>query len=182
MEKLAILGEKGGCSNPPPPLASPSRLPWTAWKPQLSIWTRKRPLPNGATGATGFPAVVSCQVSRLDKVLEAAEGQGAQLAIIDTPGKSTDAANSGRQAADFVLIPIRPQMYDIETLDKAKDILTLAGNPPSAVLISLAPMQGRRHIETQEILAQAGLSVSGRALFPRRAWRCREYRPDSPGV
>jgi chromosome partitioning protein len=35
------------------------------------------------------PAVVSCQVVRLQQVLDAAEKQGAKLAIIDTPGKST---------------------------------------------------------------------------------------------
>jgi len=37
-------------------------------------------------------------------------------------------------------MPIHPQMYDIETLDKTKDILTLAGHPPHAVLINLAPL------------------------------------------
>ena len=36
-------------------------------------------------------AVVSCQVSRLGQVLEAAAKGGADFAIIDTPGKSTDA-------------------------------------------------------------------------------------------
>ena len=170
MEKLAILGEKGGCSK------STTALGLAVAASLDGIETAVIDLDPQATAAKwsdrrdrDFPAVVSCQVSRLDKVLEAAEGQGAQLAIIDTPGKSTDAAIAAAKAADFVLMPIRPQMYDIETLDKAKDILTLAGNPPSAVLISLAPMQGRRHIETQEILAQAGFTVCPAVLFSRVA-------------
>jgi chromosome partitioning protein len=37
------------------------------------------------------PAVVSCQVARMGQVLQAAAKQGVGLAIIDTPGKSTDA-------------------------------------------------------------------------------------------
>ena len=36
------------------------------------------------------PAVVSCQVSRLAQVLAAAAKEGADLAIIDTPGKSAE--------------------------------------------------------------------------------------------
>jgi chromosome partitioning protein len=54
-------------------------------------------------------------------------------------------------------------------LDKAKDILTLAGNPPSTVLINLAPLRGRRHIETQEVLTQAGFTVCPTVLYARVA-------------
>jgi cellulose biosynthesis protein BcsQ len=31
--------------------------------------------------------------------------------------------------ADLVLMPIQPQMYDIETLGSLKDVLILAGKP-----------------------------------------------------
>ena len=45
----------------------------------------------------------------------------------------------------------------------------LAGNPPHAVLINLAPQQGRRHIETQEVLTQAGFPVCPTILYARVA-------------
>jgi chromosome partitioning protein len=77
------------------------------------------------------PAVVSCQVSRLPQVLATAEKEGAELAIIDTPGKSTDAAIAASRSADLVLLPVQPQLYDIETLPSLKDVLSLAGNPPA---------------------------------------------------
>src|SRR5450631_4355764 len=105
------------------------------------------------------PAVVSCQVSRLTQVLEAAAKGGADLAIIDTPGKSTDALIAAAKAADFVLMPIQPQLYDIETLGSLKDVLSLAGNPPAAVLVNRAPIQGKRHIETQEAATMQGFDV-----------------------
>ena len=115
------------------------------------------------------PAVVSCQVSRLNKVLEEAARQGVDLAIIDTPGKSTDASIAATKAADFVLMPIQPQMYDIETLRNLKEVLMLAGNPPAAVLVNHAPVQGKRHTETQEAVAAQGFTVSPIVLFSRVA-------------
>jgi chromosome partitioning protein len=115
------------------------------------------------------PAVVSCQVSRLRTVLEAAAKQGAQLAIIDTPGKSTDALIAAAKAADFVLMPIQPQLFDIETLGSLKDVLTLAGNPSGAVLINRAPTQGRRHAETQQAASALGFTVCPVTVFARAA-------------
>ena len=115
------------------------------------------------------PAVVSCQVSRLGQVLEAAAKGGADLAIIDTPGKSTDALIAAAKAADFVLMPIQPQLYDIETLGSLKDVLTLAGNPSSAVLVNRAPVQGKRHTETQEAATGQGFAVCPVVIFARAA-------------
>jgi chromosome partitioning protein len=170
VEKLSLLGEKGGCGK------STAALGLAVAASLAGIETAVIDLDPQATAAKwsdrrgkDYPAVVSCQVSRLNHVLNAAEQQGAQLAIIDTPGKSTDAAIAAAKVANFVLMPIHPQMYDIETLDKAKDILTLAGNPPNAVLINLAPLQGRRHIETQEVLTQAGFMVCPTILYTRVA-------------
>jgi chromosome partitioning protein len=115
------------------------------------------------------PAVVSCQVSRLEQVLDAAAKQGAQLAIIDTPGKSTDALIAAAKAADFVLMPIQPQLFDIETLGSLKDVLTLAGNPRAAVLVNRAPVQGKRHAETQEAAVAQGFTVCPVVVFSRAA-------------
>jgi chromosome partitioning protein len=115
------------------------------------------------------PAVVSCQVSRLSQVLDTAAKEGADLAVIDTPGKSTDALIAAAKAADFVLMPIQPQLYDIETLASLKDVLTLAGNPSAAVLVNRAPVQGKRHTETQEVATAQGFQVCPVVIFARAA-------------
>lgn len=115
------------------------------------------------------PAVVSCQVSRLSQVLDTAAKEGADLAVIDTPGKSTDALIAAAKVADFVLMPIQPQLYDIETLGSLKDVLTLAGNPPAAVLVNRAPVQGKRHTETQEAATAQGFQVCPVVIFARAA-------------
>jgi chromosome partitioning protein len=115
------------------------------------------------------PAIVSCQVSRLAQVLEAAAKNGADLAIIDTPGKLTDALIAAAKSSDFVLIPIQPQMYDIETLAGLKDVLALAGHPASAVVVNRAPVQGKRHLETQDAARALGFTVSPVVICSRAA-------------
>jgi chromosome partitioning protein len=115
------------------------------------------------------PAVVSCQVVRLRQVLDAAKAQGVNLAIIDTAGKSTDAAIAAAKNADKVLMPIQPQLFDIETLHNVQEILTLAGNPAAAVVINRAAVQGKRHDDTQEAAASMGFTVAPVILYQRAA-------------
>jgi chromosome partitioning protein len=170
MDVLAIIGQKGGTGKTTTAL----ELAVTAClagrdvavidlDPQTTAanWSDRR--------GKETPAVVSCQVARLAQVLEAAAKGGANLAIIDTPGKSTDALIGAAKAADFVLIPIQPQLYDIETLASLKDVLTLAGNPPAAVFVNRAPIQGKRHTETQAAAAAQGFTVCPVVIFTRAA-------------
>jgi cellulose biosynthesis protein BcsQ len=117
------------------------------------------------------PAFVSCQISRLSQVLIAAAKECADLAVIDTPGKSTDAIIAAAKVADFVLMPIQQRLYDIETLSSLKDVLMLAGNPPLCrARESSTPVQGKRHIETQQAAAeQYGFNVCPIVIYARAA-------------
>jgi chromosome partitioning protein len=82
------------------------------------------------------PAVVSAQASRLRQTLDAARANGADLAIIDTPGKNDTAATDAARLADLVLIPIRPQVFDLETLPAIRILLNVAGSPTAYVLLN----------------------------------------------
>jgi chromosome partitioning protein len=170
MQVLAVIGQKGGNGKTTTTLGlaveafrAGQAVAVIDLDPQSTAanWADRR--------GNEMPAVVSCQVSRLPQVLDAAAKGGADLAIIDTPGKSTDALIAAAKAADFVLMPLQPQLYDIETLGSLKDVLTLAGNPPSAVLVNRAPVQGRRHTETQEAAAGQGFQVCPVVVFARAA-------------
>lgn len=170
MQVLAIIGQKGGNGKTTTTLGlavaahmAGRSVAVIDLDPQTTAanWSDRR--------AKETPAVVSCQVSRLTQVLDAAAKEGVDLAIIDTPGKSTDALIAAAKAADLVLMPLQPQLYDIETLGSLKDVLTLAGKPPASVLINRAPVQGRRHIETQQAVAAQGFEVCPVVIFARAA-------------
>ena len=173
MQVLAIIGQKGGSGKTTTALG----LAVTASRagrnvavidldPQATAanWHDRRPPDLGES-----PAVVSCQVGRLAQVLAAAEKEGAQLAIIDTPGKSTDAGVAAARVADLVLLPIQPQLFDIETLAAARDILMLAGNPAALVVVNRAAVRGRRHTETQEAVEAQGFRVCPTVIYARAA-------------
>jgi chromosome partitioning protein len=98
-------------------------------------------------------------------VLEGARRSGADLAIIDTPAKSSDASI----AAALVLIPVRAQMFDIETLGAVQDILKLARNPAAVVVVNAAPIQGSGHLDTIEAAKALGFAACPVVLFHRAA-------------
>ena len=171
MQTISILGQKGGTGKTTTALA----LAVAAMKDGQSVvvvdldpqttatnWRDRRGLDN--------PAVVSCQVSRLRFVLNAAKDQGADLAIIDTPAKSSEASIEAARVADVVLIPLRPQIYDLETLPALRDILRLAGDPAAFVLLNSAPIQGKRHEEAREAAKGLGFTVCPVILYQRAAY------------
>lgn len=170
MDVLAVIGQKGGSGKTTTCLALAIQASQAGkvvavidLDPQTTAanWSDRR--------GSETPAIVSCQVSRLPQVLDSAAKGGVDLAIVDTPGKSTDALIAAAKAADFVLIPIQPQLYDIETLGSVQDVLTLAGKPPAAVLVNRAPIQGQRHAETQQAVAGLGLAVCPIVVYARSA-------------
>lgn len=171
MKTLAIIGQKGGNGKTTTALGlavaavlDGKSVAIIDLDPQTTAtnWSDRR--------ETEHPAVVSCQVSRLRTVLEGAEGQGVELVVIDTAGKSTEAAIEAAKVADMVLLPIRPQLFDIETLLNVKDILTLAGNPTTMVVVNAAPAQGRRHLDTIEAIEGMGFQVCPIVIFQRAAY------------
>ena len=116
------------------------------------------------------PAVVSAHVPRLLSVIDTARQNGVDLLLIDTPGKSEQAALAAAKAADLVLIPCRPQIYDIETLAATKEIIELAGGRPAFVIFNAVPPQGRRHEEAKAAIEEMGLAVCPAAFVQRAAF------------
>jgi chromosome partitioning protein len=50
------------------------------------------------------PVVAATPVPHLDRTLKAAAGNGADLAVIDTAGRTNDAASAAARAADLILV------------------------------------------------------------------------------
>src|SRR5580704_4668739 len=62
------------------------------------------------------PVVAATPVPHLERTLKAAADNGADLAIIDTAGRTNDAALAAARAADLVLVPLQPSLIDLRTL------------------------------------------------------------------
>jgi chromosome partitioning protein len=82
------------------------------------------------------PAVVSAQASRLRQTLDLARENGADFAVIDSPGHNDRAATETARCSDLVLIPSRAKVFDLETLATVRDLLRVAGDPPAFVLLN----------------------------------------------
>src|SRR3954447_22980805 len=77
------------------------------------------------------PLVAATPVPHLERTLKAAADNGADLAIIDTAGRTNDAAAAAARAADLILIPLQPSLIDLKTLGATLDIIRLAGAKPT---------------------------------------------------
>jgi chromosome partitioning protein len=72
----------------------------------------------------------------LKQALDACASSGADLVIIDTPGKSDSTAIAAAKVADVVLVPTAAQVFELETLQSVRELIGMAGNPLAFVVIN----------------------------------------------
>lgn len=187
MDVIAVIGQKGGTGKTTLALS----LAVAAIEDGLSVAVLD--LDPQATAANWADrradktlAVLSAPPGRLQPAIEAARTQGADLVIVDTPGKLEGAATAALQAADLCLIPCRPQIYDIETMASTKLLVDGTGRKPPLVILNAVPVAGKRHEEARELIQSMGLPVcpfvlSQRAAFgdaPNGGQTVTEYDPE----
>jgi len=135
------------------------------------------------------PAVVSAQAARLSQVLEAARGNGADLAVIDTAPHSEASALAAARAADLILVPCRPAILDLRAIGSTIDLARLAGKP-SAVVLNAVPPRGGLADEAAAAIGSYGVPVSPIRLGHRAAFvhaltagqTAQEYEPEGKGA
>jgi chromosome partitioning protein len=80
--------------------------------------------------------VIGALQSRIRQTVEAARAHGAQYVIVDSPGHNDTAAMETVRAADMVILPIEAQMFHLETLPAMRDLIRVAGDKPTWLLIN----------------------------------------------
>jgi chromosome partitioning protein len=121
-------------------------------------------------GKSDSPMVIDAQPARLRVALERASEGGIALSIIDTPARSEQAALAAAEVADLVVIPCRPQIYDLETIPNVVKILNIAGSKPALVVLNAVPPRGDRHVQAREAVEAMGLSVCPHMIGTRAAF------------
>jgi len=106
------------------------------------------------------PAIIDAQPSRLANALDRAAREGFDIAIIDTPARIEQAAVEASKIADLVLIPCKPSIYDLETLQTTRDLVERsAARRPPVVVLNSAPSQGGRNEQAVQAIRGIGIAV-----------------------
>jgi len=118
------------------------------------------------------PVIISAQAARLAQVLNAAEQNGAEIVFIDTPPRASEVALAAVKAADLVLIPCRPAVFDLDTMETTRDLIKTAGRqvPVMAVLNGIPATGFKKREQAEEIIRSYGIEVCPSALAHRAAF------------
>jgi chromosome partitioning protein len=112
--------------------------------------------------------VVKGTVAQLAGFLTLAEDNGLALVVIDTAPHSNSAAAIVAQRADFVLMPCRPALFDLDAIASTVEIVTSA-DASAAVVLNAAP-RGKLADEARTALEGQGITVSPSAIYQRAAY------------
>ncbi len=172
MLTIAIVGQKGGCSKTTLSLhiaVAAERAGYSTvlidMDPQgtaeaWSEWRKEAP-----------PVVIPAKTATLARTLEKAAGHGADLAVIDTPPVAEAEARGAAKAADLVLVPCRPNAFDLHSIRMTADLTKFAGKP-AFVVFSSGPINAPRlYAETTVLVGEIGLEVAPVRLSERAAFR-----------
>ena len=109
--------------------------------------------------------MLAVQPARLPGALATTAAHDVDVVVIDTPARSEHAALEAARVADLVVIPCRPQLYDLETVPETLQVLSLAGGVSAVVVLSGVAARGPRTDQaphrTDKLWA---------ARLPRHAW------------
>jgi chromosome partitioning protein len=116
------------------------------------------------------PLVIDAQPARMPQALDRARSGGINLVVIDTPARSEQAALAAAELADLIIIPCRPQRFDLETIGNTRKLIAMAGSKPVLVVLNAIPARGDRQQQARQAIEAMELPVCPIALGNRAAF------------
>lgn len=167
MRTIALLARKGGsgkttCAIHMGVLAQAAglRTMFFDLDPQRSLaaWWQSR--------AADSPALVETDARRLPELLRGAADEGYDLAVVDTPPAVTFDTARVAEAAELVLIPLRPSILDIYSVESTAAVIRATGTQSLVVLNACVRQRSQASRERQQ-----------RRALRWPTWDCRSRRP-----
>ena len=115
------------------------------------------------------PVVISAHAARLPELLQKAEANGVDFAIIDTAAHAETSALAAARAATLALIPCRPASLDILAIGATVDVVKLA-KVPTCVVFNGTPARGRLTEEAQSAVQAYNVPCAPCSLGQRIAF------------
>jgi chromosome partitioning protein len=117
------------------------------------------------------PVVIPAKVGTLARTMEKAISHGADLIIMDTPPLAEAEARAAAKIADLVLVPCRPNAFDVHSITTTTDLTRFAARPAFAIFNAGPVSAAKLYAETAEVVTEIGLPVAPHRLSERAAFR-----------
>ena len=105
------------------------------------------------------PIMIDAQPARIKAVVERAGEMAVDLLLIDTAGRTEQAALAAARVSDLVLIPLQASVIYLKTVKATTDLIRLAGRMKHAAVLTRVNPFGSRHVETTQWLEEQGVTV-----------------------
>ena len=115
------------------------------------------------------PIVISAHASRLPEVTNTSIKHGVDLCVIDTAPHSETAALAAARAADLVLIPCRPAVFDLRAIASSVDLAQIA-KKPALIVINAAPPRGPLADQAAKAIQVYGVHIAKFRITQRIAF------------
>ena len=117
------------------------------------------------------PVVIPAKTAPLARTLEKAASHGADFVIMDTPPLAEAEARSAARASDLVLVPCRPNAFDVHSIKTTADLTRFSAKPAFAIFNSGPTNAVKLYAETAEVVTEIGLAEAPVRLSERAAFR-----------
>ena len=108
--------------------------------------------------AAETPILVKCTAKDLPTIIEEAKAESIEWVFIDTPPHNAAAIAEAMRAADVVVVPLRPAVFDIAAVAATLDMAKALGKPALPV-INAAP--AKRILGEPAVVAEARQALTG---------------------